>query len=188
MKAQLSTQIAIAIFGLMGATSIVHPASAIVGNRTITNQFQSTLDAKVTNTTNINLQETTNTAISNLAGASSDSQTQVEIGELKQLEIPKLTNIDEMIIQEGSAQFQGEISKNGIKTTVDIDKTVSVGKIVKARICLDGEASVGSSGSSSLANCGDTKQVQSVPEPTAIAGFLLLGSYFVYHRQYQKKA
>ncbi|WP_096620331.1 PEP-CTERM sorting domain-containing protein [Calothrix sp. NIES-3974] len=28
----------------------------------------------------------------------------------------------------------------------------------------------------------------SVPEPTAIAGFLLLGSYFVYHRQYQKKA
>lgn len=124
--------------------------------------------------------EHTITTVGDLAGASTDSQSSAE------LSLPTSTSeVKESIAQliEQPLQVGGTASAivsgnhNGINADSGIDLSVKVGNLATAKICLDGDASIGSAGDESHANC-NPNQSKSVPEPATTGALAVLGVYF----------
>ncbi|MGB3692539.1 MAG: PEP-CTERM sorting domain-containing protein [Spirulinaceae cyanobacterium] len=162
---------------------------------TLTNTVDATLGATTEDGLDAFLGENSDTEIDNLAGLGTDSYTEVGVNDLKDLEIPDLHNLGEAIQKEGS--LEGEITIGGdnlVEADVQADLGVEVEGIGGAKTCLDADGLVGNSGVNSAADCTQNQaefpqdnDAQSVPEPTAMGGLLLLGGYFV-KRRFQKAA
>jgi hypothetical protein len=145
------------------------------------NTAQITSGATLTDSLNATLQETTNTAVGTIAGASTDSQTTATIVNPTQI-VPALTSTlndpSSLIQPDGQLNIGVTINDQGVKADVNTNLNLGIGDLANVNICLDGSASVGSPDDGSLANCPQKPQKpKEVPEPAFIGGLVLLGAY-----------
>ncbi|MEC4985152.1 MAG: PEP-CTERM sorting domain-containing protein [Oscillatoria sp. PMC 1068.18] len=148
----------------------------------VTNTVDALVEATVDGDINAVVEETTETDVGNLGGASTDSQTEAQVNDLHDADLSSLTDLDNLINTDGELNVTAEVDEDGIQVDADADLGVAVGDLAEVGICLDASASVGSPDGSSLADCSEEPPVQSVPEPTAIASLLLLGGFFLARR------
>jgi hypothetical protein len=164
MKAQLYTKLIIILLSIIGVSSVITPASASFGldntkavidttteqktsskveqtsdtpNLLLTNEIKSAIEATAGQNITSKAKETTQTTVGEIAGASSDSQIKAETEEIKDLEIPSLSQPKNIITHEGKAEIKGEINQEEIKSQIAVDKEISVEKVATVDICLE---------------------------------------------------
>ncbi|MBZ8180800.1 MAG: PEP-CTERM sorting domain-containing protein [Oscillatoria sp. PMC 1051.18] len=164
--------------------AIATPTAAVAQ---ITNLVDSALEATVGEGAKAEAEETTETDVENVGGASTDSQTNAEVNDLTDADLSSLTDLENLVEKDGELEVKVEIDEEGVKVEADADLEVEVNDLAKVGICLDGSGSIASPDGSSLADCSQEPEVQSVPEPTAIASFLLFGGYLLSRRRCHHK-
>lgn len=136
--------------------------------------------------------ENTVSTVGNLAGASTDSRTGVGLNlptNSDQVETSAKEFVEKPLDHSGTASVVVSGSKDQSEGDAGVDLTVEAGNLAVARICLDGDASIGRAGDKSLADCKtDRPKPQTVPEPSVIGSLALMGAYFVARHRRSKTA
>ena len=185
----------VGLFGIV-ATTLSVSASPTPILSTIASPTSTTANA--TNTVVANSQkvegqltETTVTAVGSAAGAGTDSQTSAGVNSptnAAQTNAAVADLINNPLTPSGSASSTVSGNQNSINAASGANLGVNVGDTVQAHICLDGKASIGSSGDGSLANCNSSGSAKSVPEPATTGAAAILGAYLLCSRRRSKSA
>ena len=129
----------------------------------------------------INISGTTNTNVLNQVGAKTDINTiHTGVADPTQNQL----SLNPLIENTGGGTTLNLTGNNdSIDAHLTSDEHLNVANVVTVDMCLDANAKLGGSAPASVANCGTESQKVEVPEPSTIAGLILLGGYFVYRRQ-----